>query len=111
MFQELRELRMLRLEHDREFGPSSLFILALEVASGELYVYLPPGNGNFAKLYGAQSCNAPVFAPDTLRLMSEEAHPAQPPQRVMAADGKIIEHHRFDAPCIERLERRLNTEP
>ncbi|WP_426154221.1 hypothetical protein [Pseudomonas sp. DC3000-4b1] len=54
---------MLRLEHDREFGPSSLFILALEVASGELYVYLPPGNGNFAKLYGAQPCNAPVLRP------------------------------------------------
>ena len=111
MFQELRELRMLRLEHDREFGPSSLFILALEVASGELYVYLPPGNGSFAERYGARSCNAPVFAPDTLRLMSEQAHPAQPPQRVMAADGKIIEHHWFHAPCAERLERGPNPKP
>ncbi|WP_040260885.1 hypothetical protein [Pseudomonas massiliensis] len=111
MFQELRELRMLRLEHDRGFGTASLFVVALEMASGELYVYLPPGNEDFTKLYGAQPCDTPVFGPDTLRLMSEEAHPAQPPQRVMAAHGKIIEHQRFDAPCAESLKREPDSEP
>ena len=110
MFQDLRELRTLRLEHDREFGPSSLFILALEVASGDLFVYLPPGSTDFAKLYGAWPCEAPVFQDDTLRLMSEEGHPAQPPKRMMTGNGQVIESHQFDAPCPERLERGLDPE-
>ena len=105
VFQDLRELRKLRRTDDTEFGPSSLFLIALETRSGDMFVYLPPGSTDFAQVYDAEPCDPPNFEDGSLHRMSEEGHPAQPPARMVKAKGEVVEEPRFRAPDPARLAR------
>lgn len=104
VFQSLRQLRELRCSHDRNFSESSVFIAALDVPNGEMWLYIPPGNSDFAEVYLAEPCSEPVFDRNTLIELSTEAHPAQPPVRTLNVDGALVEEHRFNLPSRAVLE-------
>ena len=81
-FQTLREVRNCRLAHDQGSGPESVFPTFLDLETVSLWLYLPPGNDALASELQAVPCDAPEQAAGQMVRMSEEYHPARPPERL-----------------------------
>lgn len=90
-YQDLRALRQCRLEHDHGSAPASIFVVALEIDSESLCLFLPPGNESFAEIYGAVPCGAPDFSGKSLKRLSEEYHPLYAPKRTSLGNGVVRE--------------------
>ena len=98
MFQDLREIRTLRYEHDRRFDEASLFQVVLELESERLFLYLPPGNADFASVCQAEPCSAPDLDAGTHFLRSIEYHPAQKPSLTSKQNGSVGIEYSFSEP-------------
>lgn len=75
VYQSLREVRDLRYRVDPQVPPELLYITAIEIESGDTWVYFPPGNGLLAATCNAEPCQPPIFDGDTLVELASEEYP------------------------------------